>query len=57
MDRFLIRLNAKCENLASFVLAKYVKQLPEDYGNQFGYRPLLIETFMDREQYQGAWEI
>ncbi len=54
MSRFLIRNSIKCKNLASFVLAKCVKKLPADYENQFGYCPLLIETFVDTEHYQGT---
>ena len=54
MSRFLIRNKIKCKNLASFVLGKCVKQLPDDYENQFGYKPLLIESFVDTKFYKGT---
>lgn len=54
MSRFLIRNSISCKNLASFILAKCVKQLPEDYENLFGYRPLIIESFVNTETYKGT---
>lgn len=54
MSRFLIRPGIHCPNLASAVLAKCVKQLPVDYESRFGYRPLLIETFVDTETHRGT---
>jgi len=54
MSRFLIRNKIKCKNLASFVLGKCVKQLPNDYEKKFGYKPLLIESFVDTTFYKGT---
>ncbi len=54
MSRFLIRNAVQCKNLASFVLAKCIKQVPEDYEKKFGYRPLLIESFVDTQSYEGT---
>ncbi len=49
---FLIRPGIHCNNLASAVLAKCVKQMPVDYESRFGYRPLLIETLVDAQTHQ-----
>jgi len=63
MSRFLIRNSIKCRNLASRILAECVKRMPVDYENRFGYRPLLIETFVDTENHNGTcykaagWEL
>jgi len=54
MNRFLIRNSTNCKNLASFVLARCVKQLPDDYYSRYGYTPLIIETFVDTQSYQGT---
>ena len=54
MSRFLIRNLIKCKNLASFVLAMCVKQLATDYEAGFGYKPLIVETFVDTQSYIGT---
>ncbi|MBO4334897.1 MAG: DUF4338 domain-containing protein, partial [Desulfovibrio sp.] len=50
MNRFLIRPMVRCTNLASYMLGKLVKQAPNDFEMNYGYRPLLIETFVDTYQ-------
>jgi hypothetical protein len=47
MNRFLIRPGVQCANLASAVLGQVLRQLPEDFHRRYGYRPLLVETFVD----------
>ena len=42
------------KNLASATLARVVRRLPEDWQAQYGVTPLLLETFVDSEQYTGA---
>jgi len=54
MSRFLIRNSIKCKNLASHILGKCVKQMPDDFEARYGYRPLLIETFVDTQYYEGT---
>ena len=46
MSRFLIRNNVKCKNLASHIIALTMKQLPSDFENNYGLRPLLVESFV-----------
>ena len=55
MSRFLIRPKPKqCRNLASKVLGMAVEALPDDFARQYGYRPLLLESFVDTSRYSGA---
>jgi hypothetical protein len=54
MSRFLIRSEITCKNLASKVLGMVIRQFPDDYENRYGYRPLLLETFVDKTQYTGT---
>ena len=54
MGRFLIRANAGCRNLASRVLSMVVKELPADFEKKYGYKPWLLETFVDLSRYNGA---
>jgi hypothetical protein len=41
-------------NLASRILGAAVRALPDQWEEQFGYRPLLAETFTDIEQFTGT---
>ena len=41
-------------NLASKVLAAVLRVLPEQWRENFGYRPLLAESFTDPEAYRGT---
>ena len=54
MSRFLIRPSVECRNLASKVLSMSMGVLPNDFEEQFGYRPLLAESFVDTSRYTGA---
>ena len=54
-NRFLLRTQrGEVPNLASRVLSLCLKRLPDDWEKQYGYRPLLAETFVDIEQYAGT---
>jgi len=63
MSRFLIRREVSCTNLASKLLSMVVKQMPEDFLERYGYRPLLIESFVDSFRFTGTvyraanWEL
>ncbi|MDO8343343.1 MAG: IS4 family transposase [Cellvibrio sp.] len=54
MSRFLIRPSVKCHNLASKVLGMSMSVLPEDFEGQYGYRPYLVESFVDSDHYTGT---
>ena len=53
LSRFLIRPSVRCPHLASFVLGRILKRLPEDFEARYGYRPWVVETYADRG-YDGA---
>jgi len=52
--RFLIMPWVKSKNLASKILAMVARRLPEHWENQYGIRPVLLETFVDTERFTGA---
>ena len=52
--RFLIRPGVVCRNLASHVLGRGVRALREDFERLYGYRPWLLETFVDEREHTGA---
>ena len=54
MSRFLIRPSVQCRNLASKVQSMVLAALPDDFERQFGYRPWLVESFVDIRNYSGA---
>lgn len=53
MSRLLIRPSFYCQNLASSVLSMSLKQMQNDFEQRFGYRPFLVETFVDAS-YSGS---
>lgn len=54
MNRFLIRPRVRCENLASQVLGLCARHVPGDFERRYGLRPWLLESFVDRSQYDGC---
>jgi hypothetical protein len=54
MSRFLIRRTVRCQNLASRVLGMALRGLEADYETKYGYRPWLVESFVDTEQFLGT---
>jgi Druantia protein DruA/Transposase DNA-binding/Transposase Tn5 dimerisation domain len=54
MARFLIRPSVRCHNLASKVLCMSLAALPRDFEQQYGYRPWLVESFVDRSAHAGT---
>ncbi len=52
--RFLILPWIHSKNLASRILATVTRRLPGDWNGRYGYRPVLIETFVERERFQGT---
>src|ERR1700674_3961559 len=53
-DRFLIFPWVQVPNLASHALSLATRQIGEDWGRAFGYRPVLIETFVDPTFFSGT---
>ncbi len=53
-SRFLIPEPVKVPNLASHVLELAMRQLPGDWQDLHGYEPVLVETFVDRQQFAGV---
>ena len=53
-SRFLIFPWVRVANLASKALALATAQLADDWQQVHGYRPLLLETFVDRKRFTGA---
>lgn len=51
-SRFL--LVPRVPHLASHVLAKCLRRLPDDWERIHGYRPLLVETFVDSKRFDGT---
>jgi len=54
MSRFLIRPRVECRNLASKVLSMAMAALPDDFEGRFGYRPWLVESFVDTQVFSGT---
>ncbi len=52
--RFLILPWIKSKNLASKVLAIVSKRLPADWQLRYGYRPVLLETFVESNRFRGT---
>lgn len=50
----LLHDRGKEPNLASQALAAACRALPQQWREQFGYRPLLVESFTDPEAYSGT---
>ena len=53
-DRFLIFPCVTVPNLASHALALATTHLADDWGRLHGYRPVLLETFVDPTRYAGT---
>ncbi len=54
LSRFLIRPSVRCRNLASRVLSLGLARLPGDFAARYGYRPWLVESFVDVRQVAGT---
>ncbi len=54
MSRFLIRPSVSCRNLASKALSMSLSVLPADFEREYGYRPWLVESFVDTSQFSGG---
>lgn len=52
--RFLVFPWVHVKHLASHVLGQLTRRVRQDWYEHFGYRPVLLETFVDPERYQGT---
>lgn len=52
--RFLILPWVSSRNLASMILSRVAARLTDDWMGRYGYRPLLLETFVERERFTAA---
>jgi len=54
MNRFLIRPQVRCDNLASHALGLCARQVGEDFERRYGLRPWLLESFVETPTYEGS---
>lgn len=52
--RFLILPWVASKGLASKILGHIARRLPEDWQQRYGYRPVLMETFVQTPRYRGT---
>jgi hypothetical protein len=53
-SRYLIFPWVEVANLASHVLGQLARRVGDDWEERWGYRPLLLETFVDPAHFQGS---
>jgi len=53
-SRFLILPWVRTPNLASCILGAAARRLPRDWRERYGYGPVLLETFVERDRFQGT---
>jgi hypothetical protein len=54
LSRFLIRPCVRCHNLASRVLGMSLRRVADDFECRYGYRPWLVESFVEKSRYTGT---
>ena len=52
--RFLVLPWIQSKGLASKILSRAARQLPEDWLARYGFRPVLLETFVEFERHRGT---
>jgi len=53
-SRFLLLPWVRRRNLGSWVLGRVARQLPPDWQSRYGYRPVLMESFVEEERFAGT---
>ena len=53
-SRFLILPHLRVPHLASHLLGRLLRRLPGDWERLYGERPVLVETFVERERFSGT---
>ena len=54
LSRFLIRPDVHCRNLASHLLGMILRVAPVDFEQRYGFRPWLVESFVDTSCFSGT---
>jgi hypothetical protein len=52
--RFLILPWVRSKNLASMILSMAARRLPDDWESRYHYRPVLLETFVEKDRFVGT---
>lgn len=53
-SRFLILPHVQVANLASHVLSLCAKRIGSDWRNRYGFAPVMLETFVQRDRFKGT---
>jgi hypothetical protein len=53
-SRFLIVPHVQVKNLASYAVSLCIKQLKEDWQEQYNIKPIVLETFVERARFKGS---
>jgi len=53
-SRFLVFPWVKVKNLGSHTLGQTLRRIRDDWQERWGYSPLLVESFVDPERYEGC---
>jgi hypothetical protein len=53
-SRFVLFPWVQVQHLASHVLGQLARRVAQDYAQRWGYRPVLLETFVDPARYGGT---
>src|SRR6266545_4730407 len=53
-SRFVIARGIRVKNLASKMLARVQKRLPQDWAQAYGYKPLLLETYVEAKRFEAT---
>ena len=53
-SRFLVLPHLKVPNLTSHVLSRVLARLGDDWQARYRYRPVLVETFVERSRFEGT---
>ncbi len=53
-SRFLILPHIEVPNLASHALSQVLERLADDWNDSYGYRPVLVETFVEQGRFNGG---
>jgi hypothetical protein len=52
--RFLILPWVQSKHLASKLLGLVARRISDDWNDRYGYRPVLLETFVEKDRFQGT---
>jgi len=53
-SRFLLLPWVQGRDLGSWILRQVARQLPQDWESRYGYRPVLIESFVEEDRFGGT---